>query len=408
MTGVERFQFADGTRVQADLVNAAPTDLVLTSGSQTSSQSIAFAGYTSTAIVIDGVTDAAWANARSYGFSGDAYGGVNISSPTDTGGSFQVLWDNNAPYFRVNVFDDVTQNANASYWQNDAVELFLDLGHERTSTYDANDIQLIFNSVSGQIQANGNPTWGSELPPGITSAVSFTATNWVLEGKIDWSGLGFGFSPVQGAEFGLAVVAVDSDVADQESYHGWPGGVGGINASTMLTARLGADIATPISVSEDAANGTVVATAFAAERQADVVTYSLANSAGGRFGIDASTGVVTVANGSLLNNNSGTSQSITIRATDSAGQTYDEAFTIQVAIVNDVPVLADTALGLRRPRMPACRVGGHAGHRVHRGITDVDSSPALYIAVTVADTANGSWYYPTNGGTNWNTWGRGQ
>ena len=137
----------------------------------------------------------------------------------------------------------------------------------------------------------------------------------------------------------------------------------------MLTARLGADIATPISVSEDAANGTVVATAFAAERQADVVTYSLANSAGGRFGIDASTGVVTVANGSLLNNNSGTSQSITIRATDSAGQTYDEAFTIQVAIVNDAPVLADTALeadggrGCRR----AGRSGGHAGHRVHRG-----------------------------------------
>ena len=193
VTGVERFQFADGTRVQADLVNAAPTDLVLTSGSQTSSQSIAFAGYTSTAIVIDGVTDAAWANARSYGFSGDAYGGVNISSPTDTGGSFQVLWDNNAPYFRVNVFDDVTQNANASYWQNDAVELFLDLGHERTSTYDANDIQLIFNSVSGQIQANGNPTWGSELPPGITSAVSFTATNWVLEGKIDGAGWALDF-----------------------------------------------------------------------------------------------------------------------------------------------------------------------------------------------------------------------
>ena len=341
VNGVERFQFADGTRVQADLVNAAPSDLVLTAGSQTNSQSIALAGYTSTPIVIDGVTDAAWASARSYGFSGDAYNGAAMSSPNDTGGGFQVLWDNNALYFRVNVFDDVTQNANPAYWQNDAVELFLDLGHERTSTFDANDIQLIFNSVSGQVQANANPTWGSTLPPGITSAVAFTGTNWVVEGKIQWSGLGFGFSPSQGADIGLAVVAVDSDVAGQESYHGWPGGVGGIDASKMLTARLGADIATPVSVIETAANGTVVATAFAAERQADVATYSLTDSAGGRFAINASTGVVTVADTSLLNNNSGTSQSITIRATDSAGQTYDEAFSINVTKVNDAPTGAD-------------------------------------------------------------------
>ena len=38
-------------------------------------------------------------------------------------------------------------------------------------------------------------------------------------------------------------------------------------------------------------------------------------------------------------------------------------------------------------------------------VTDVDSSPSLGIAVTAADTANGSWYYSTNNGTNWNALG---
>ena len=34
-------------------------------------------------------------------------------------------------------------------------------------------------------------------------------------------------------------------------------------------------------------------------------------------------------------------------------------------------------------------------------VTDVDSGALLGIAVTAADTANGSWWYSTNGGTNW-------
>ncbi len=38
-------------------------------------------------------------------------------------------------------------------------------------------------------------------------------------------------------------------------------------------------------------------------------------------------------------------------------------------------------------------------------VTDVDNGPVLGIAVTAADTANGSWFYSINGGTNWNVLG---
>ena len=34
-------------------------------------------------------------------------------------------------------------------------------------------------------------------------------------------------------------------------------------------------------------------------------------------------------------------------------------------------------------------------------VTDVDSGTLLGIALTAADTTNGTWYYSTNGGTNW-------
>ena len=38
-------------------------------------------------------------------------------------------------------------------------------------------------------------------------------------------------------------------------------------------------------------------------------------------------------------------------------------------------------------------------------VTDADTGALLGIAVTAADTANGTWYYSTNGGTNWNALG---
>src|SRR5690606_13903996 len=55
-------------------------------------------------------------------------------------------------------------------------------------------------------------------------------------------------------------------------------------------------------ISESAANGTAVGiTALATDADAtDTVSYSLVDDAGGRFAIDAATGVVTVADAALL------------------------------------------------------------------------------------------------------------
>ncbi|MDQ8023504.1 MAG: DUF4347 domain-containing protein, partial [Moraxellaceae bacterium] len=60
-------------------------------------------------------------------------------------------------------------------------------------------------------------------------------------------------------------------------------------------------------VAENASNGTTVgitATASDADGSNNTVTYSLSDNAGGRFTINSSTGVVTVANGTLLNRES--------------------------------------------------------------------------------------------------------
>ncbi len=92
------------------------------------------------------------------------------------------------------------------------------------------------------------------------------------------------------------------------------------------------------SVGENAANGTVVGTVTGVDPDAGAtLSYSLTNNAGGRFAINASTGQLTVANGSLLDYETATSHAITVRVTDQGGLTFDRAFTINVTNVNDAP-----------------------------------------------------------------------
>lgn len=92
-------------------------------------------------------------------------------------------------------------------------------------------------------------------------------------------------------------------------------------------------------VSEDAANGAAVGvTASATEPKTGTVAYSLSNDAGGRFAIDSATGVVTVADASLLNFETASSHQITVRATDAQGAFSSQAFTIAVTnVANDAP-----------------------------------------------------------------------
>jgi len=94
-------------------------------------------------------------------------------------------------------------------------------------------------------------------------------------------------------------------------------------------------------VNENATTGTVVGlTAFALDADAtnNVVSYSLTDNAGGRFAIDATTGVVTVADGSGLNYEANTSHQIAVRATSADGSVRDQVFAISVLDLDEFDV----------------------------------------------------------------------
>ena len=109
----------------------------------------------------------------------------------------------------------------------------------------------------------------------------------------------------------------------------------------------------PDQVEENAANGTVVgvmAAASDADATTNAVTYSLTGSAGGRFAIDATTGVLTVANGALLDFEAAISHDIAVRASSDDGSSSDRTFTIGVTDVaegggNQAPIITSNGAG---------------------------------------------------------------
>jgi Ca2+-binding RTX toxin-like protein len=100
----------------------------------------------------------------------------------------------------------------------------------------------------------------------------------------------------------------------------------------------------PVAVNEFAATGTSLVTANAVDPDAgSTVTYSLSNNAGGRFVINATTGVVSVANGILLDFEQNPSHSITIVATSSDGSTANVVVAISVGDVNPENIVGTAA-----------------------------------------------------------------
>ena len=88
------------------------------------------------------------------------------------------------------------------------------------------------------------------------------------------------------------------------------------------------------SVAETATTGASVGAATVTDANpSDTHSFELLDDAGGAFAIDADTGEITVADPSLIDYETAASMNVTVRVTDSAGETYDE--TVAIAVTDD-------------------------------------------------------------------------
>jgi len=126
------------------------------------------------------------------------------SLPTDYAGSWKALYDNTNLYLRISMNDATKINDSGnSWWEDDAVEIFIDGDNSKGSTYDGvNDFQLGFRWNDPVIHVGSNSV-------NRTTGITFQQTATSMTITIPWSTIGV--TPGIGKTIGLDVQIDDDD-----------------------------------------------------------------------------------------------------------------------------------------------------------------------------------------------------
>jgi len=177
--------------------------------STTSSVNITNGGLTQTATapVIDGTAEALWGYTSQYTLAQ----GYNTSP--DLAANYKVMYDATNLYVLVNITDNVLVNNGGNIWDNDGIEVYIDYGNTKTTSYNANQFQYAF--------AYNNATV-TEYKHAATGGVTFTqgalAGGYLMEIKFPWGTLG-GAAPTTGSYLGFDVKINDNDKATAPRDH---------------------------------------------------------------------------------------------------------------------------------------------------------------------------------------------
>ena len=235
--------------------------------------------------------------------SGSLQGLFSVNSTNQELGSLQIYQDDGGIFLYMEVnggrFEISTANnlLTAGQW------------HNLSFSWGSGGMQLYVDGVD--VGSNGGYTGGlgnADQDPIVIGAATFSSN----DGETDDLRFFYDGSIAEVALFDTALDA--TQVGD------------------LITAGTnGIDLDGATMIVEGAADGTSVGTLTTVDADpVDTHTYSLTDDAGGRFAVNATTGEITVADGSLIDYETTTSHDITVEVTDSAGFTYAETFTIQV------------------------------------------------------------------------------
>ncbi|VAX10039.1 hypothetical protein MNBD_GAMMA26-483, partial [hydrothermal vent metagenome] len=228
-----------------------------------------------------------------------AYVAANASA-----GSFTVSMDTSAPIISAVTIPDAAMKVG------DVVSVTLTVGDD-----------------GGDIYTNLSGTVGGFALSGLsrTNSTTYAAQFAVINGGTDVAA---------GGTIPVSITLDDSTGNTSTSYT-----TAITQASDSIDANNPGTATGSLAVDEGASNSTVAGTVTAS----DANSYSLTDDAGGRFAIGFGTGVVTVANGSLLVYLDNTSHNITVQVADAAGNTSSTVLSVAINDVNAAPSITSTA-----------------------------------------------------------------
>ncbi len=163
---------------------------------------------TSTSPTVDGTKEALW---NSYGAT--TMTKANGATGTDLSAKWSMTYDVTNLYVLVDVTDNVKINDSGNDWEDDAVEIYIDLGNNKSGGYGTDDFQYVF-SWTNNLAAN-TPTSIAETKHGSTGSVvsrqTTSGTGYIMEIQIPWSTMAGASMPVPGTSMGFDVSINDDD-----------------------------------------------------------------------------------------------------------------------------------------------------------------------------------------------------
>ncbi|MEZ4272607.1 MAG: sugar-binding protein [Myxococcota bacterium] len=128
---------------------------------------------TTTAVVVDGELDeCAWDVAQQITF-------LTKQKSSDNEVGFSVLWDDEGLYLRAVVVDDALESDADLLYQDDGLELYFDVNHNRSQSLESDDRQFKINILSEVSNAM------------LGGAVKKTSLGYTMEVRIPWGHWGF-------------------------------------------------------------------------------------------------------------------------------------------------------------------------------------------------------------------------
>jgi hypothetical protein len=283
---VTKVEFYDGaTLVGTDLTAAYSTTITPSAGSHDFTAKAYFSGggtmtssiqtvnvggatttmqVTSTPIVVTpgtgGSVDATWSSYPSFAANHRQSGSTPIND-ANLGASFKAIYDNNYLYILVDVTDNISDfNNTTNAWDNDAVELFIDIGKDAGTSYGANDQHYMF-SRSGIFAQEDHSHSLTNITYGVIEKGA--GLGYYLEAKLSWATMGGPVPPVAGSALGFDIAAGDADGGARTNIVTWYDGAfdAYANANHMGTLNFSGCDPLPVELMSFTAvkkNGTVV------------------------------------------------------------------------------------------------------------------------------------------------------
>jgi glucosylceramidase len=162
-------------------------------------------------IYIDGILEKEWDGAANVYFADYSNGRENNAIDKDN--YMKYMWDDKGLTLFFSIMDDNKYFVENDPLKGDAIELFLDIGNEKSPVYDENDFQFIFS-------LNGNDVWeqhgNQHLLKVATNVPDYKTSNF--EVRIDWESLNS--KPDIYDEIGIGIVYNDFDKnPDKDKLH---------------------------------------------------------------------------------------------------------------------------------------------------------------------------------------------